>query len=205
MDCLKWWRPRTATITPSPNPPVEAVAPAVLPRRMSGEFLALYTYLENRYAETVSSRSSRWKPCLDSHCLPERAAIGDGGWLHARTGPRLATMTHGCSRTGRRRRISLPELSCSNGWDERRAPLPGAAARCEFLSQDACPSGGVHVAAEPSETTSATTVAAATEKEAAAAESPGAVADPVSWEFRLTADRRRILVPVNRTTDPEFV
>jgi hypothetical protein len=61
------------------------------------------------------------------------------------------------------------------------------------------------VAAEPSETTSATTVAAATEKEAAAAESPDVAADPVNWEFRLTADRRRILVSINRTAHLEAV
>ena len=40
----------------------------------------------------------------------------------------------------------------------------------------------------------------------AAAESPVAeVTDPVRWEFRLTADCRRILVLVNRTLGPEFV
>ena len=58
---------------------------------------------------------------------------------------------------------------------------------------------------EPSVTTPATTLPAAAEKEEpAAATSPAtAAADPVRWEFRLTADRRRILVPVNRTIDPE--
>jgi hypothetical protein len=81
-------------------------------------------------------------------------------------------------------------------------PHPQAAARGEFLSQDA--SGGVHVAAKPSAPTSATTVAAATEQEPAAAENPAA-ADPVGWEFRLTADRRRILVAVNPTAHLEFV
>lgn len=39
-----------------------------------------------------------------------------------------------------------------------------------------------------------------------AAASPVAeVTDPMCWEFRLTADCRRILVLVNRTPDPEFV
>ena len=62
------------------------------------------------------------------------------------------------------------------------------------------------MAADPSATTPATTVPAAAEKEPVAAESPAAAAaDPVRWEFRLTADRRRILVPFNRTTDPEVV
>jgi hypothetical protein len=84
-------------------------------------------------------------------------------------------------------------------------PHPEPAARSEFLSQDACPSGGVHVAAKPSAPTSATTVAAATEQEPPAAESPAAAADPVGWEFRLTADRRWILVAVNPTAHLEFV
>ena len=57
------------------------------------------------------------------------------------------------------------------------------------------------MAAEPSATTSTMTVAAATEKVPVAAER--ADADPVRWEFRLTADRRRILIPVNRTASLE--
>ena len=57
------------------------------------------------------------------------------------------------------------------------------------------------MAAEPSATTSSMTVAAATEKAPVAAESPAA--DSVRWEFRLTADRRRILISVNPTTDRE--
>ena len=56
------------------------------------------------------------------------------------------------------------------------------------------------MAAEPSATTSTMTAAGATEKVAVAADS--ADADPVRWEFRLTADRRRILVPVNRSPRP---
>jgi hypothetical protein len=56
--------------------------------------------------------------------------------------------------------------------------------------------------AEPSATSSTMIVAPATEKEPVAAESPAA-ADPVRWEFRLTADRRRVLVPVNRTAHLE--
>ena len=60
-----------------------------------------------------------------------------------------------------------------------------------------------HMAAEQPATTPATTVPAA-EKEPVAANSPAA-ADPIRWEFRLTADRRRILVQVNPTSDPEVV
>jgi hypothetical protein len=61
------------------------------------------------------------------------------------------------------------------------------------------------MAGEHPATTSATTIPGAAAKEPVAAESPAAAADPVRWEFRLTADRRRILIPVNGTTDPEFV
>jgi hypothetical protein len=57
--------------------------------------------------------------------------------------------------------------------------------------------------AEPSATSSVVTVATATETEPDSAES-AAAADPIRWEFRLTADRRRILVPVNRTAHLEI-
>jgi hypothetical protein len=60
------------------------------------------------------------------------------------------------------------------------------------------------MAAEHTTTTSVTTVPAAAENEQAAMKSPTA-ADPVRWEFRLTADRRRILIPVSQTTDPGLV
>jgi hypothetical protein len=57
--------------------------------------------------------------------------------------------------------------------------------------------------AEQCTTTSATTVPARAEQEPIAAESCAtAAADAGGWEFRLTADRRRILIPVNRTTAP---
>ena len=60
--------------------------------------------------------------------------------------------------------------------------------------------------AEPFANRPAPTVPGAAEKDAVAAESAVAgVLDPMCWEFRLTADRRRILVLVNRTIDPEFV
>ena len=57
---------------------------------------------------------------------------------------------------------------------------------------------------EQSATRGATRDAAVTEREPAAAKSPAA-ADPIRWEFRLTADGRRILIPVNRPIDPELV
>jgi hypothetical protein len=56
------------------------------------------------------------------------------------------------------------------------------------------------MAAEQSAASSVTEVSATAEKEPVAAKSSAAAAtDPVGWEFRLTADRRRILVPVSRT------
>jgi hypothetical protein len=84
MDCLKWWRPRTAALTHCANPPVEAVAPTVLPRRMSGEFLALYTYLENRYAETVVLTFEQMEALL-GFALPPGARSDRGWWIPART------------------------------------------------------------------------------------------------------------------------
>jgi hypothetical protein len=51
---------------------------------------------------------------------------------------------------------------------------------------------------EPPGTAPAANVPAAAAKEWVEAESRAAVADPVRWEFRLTADRRRILVAVDR-------
>ena len=59
------------------------------------------------------------------------------------------------------------------------------------------------MAAEPLATTSIGTAAPATEKDLITAESPSA-ADTVRWEFRLTADRRRILVPVDRIVNLEL-
>ena len=59
------------------------------------------------------------------------------------------------------------------------------------------------MAAEQPATTSATAVPATPETEPVAAENPAAVADPVRSEFRLTADRRRILVPLNRAATPQ--
>jgi len=84
MDCLKWWRPRTAALTRGANPPVEDVAPAVLPRRMSGEFLALYTYLENRYAETVVLTFGQMEALL-GFALPPGARSDRAWWMAART------------------------------------------------------------------------------------------------------------------------
>jgi hypothetical protein len=61
------------------------------------------------------------------------------------------------------------------------------------------------MAADPSAKTPATTVPAVSETHAVDADIPVAgVSDRVCWEFRLTADRRRILVLVNQTADPEF-
>jgi hypothetical protein len=58
------------------------------------------------------------------------------------------------------------------------------------------------MAAEHSATMPVTPVPAVPERESLVTGCPAA-ADTVRWEFRLTADRRRILVAVNRPPDPE--
>jgi hypothetical protein len=60
------------------------------------------------------------------------------------------------------------------------------------------------MAAEECEPTSTTTVPAAAEEQPISAERPVGVEGSTRWEFRLTADRRRILIPVERASAPEF-
>ena len=61
------------------------------------------------------------------------------------------------------------------------------------------------MATEPFAKRPGTIVPAAAEKDGVVSECPvAAAADAVCWEFRLTADRRRILVPIDRIIDPEF-
>ena len=84
MDSFKWWRQWTAGLARCANPLVEAVAPAVLPRRISDEFLALYTYLENRYAQTVVLTFEQLEALLGCS-LPPRARSDREWWIAART------------------------------------------------------------------------------------------------------------------------
>ena len=81
---MKWWMPGTAALTHCANPPVDEAAPAVLPRRMSGEFLALYTYLENRYAKTVVLTFEQVEALL-GFALPPAARSDREWWMAART------------------------------------------------------------------------------------------------------------------------
>ena len=60
------------------------------------------------------------------------------------------------------------------------------------------------MAGEPLERPSATIDPAAPAKERVSAKGTAAT-DSVCWEFRLTADARRILIQVNEPIDPEFV
>ena len=65
------------------------------------------------------------------------------------------------------------------------------------------PDAEIHMGDDASATTSTTTVAAAVEKKRAAADCSATAEDATPddaarWEFRLTADRRRILIPVNQ-------
>jgi hypothetical protein len=58
--------------------------------------------------------------------------------------------------------------------------------------------------ADQSETTPATSGPAALDTEPVGAEG-AALVGAVHWEFRLTADRRRILILVNPTSKPELL
>lgn len=84
IQSLKGWMRRTPAVTRCANPPVEAAAPAALPRRMSGEFLALYTYLENRYAKTVVLTFEQMEALL-GFALPAAARSDRGWWMATRT------------------------------------------------------------------------------------------------------------------------
>jgi hypothetical protein len=83
MDCLKWWRHWTAGVTHGANTLTEAVAPAVLPRRMPSEYLALHTYLENRYAQTVVLTFDQMEALIGC-ALPPQARSDRGWWTAAR-------------------------------------------------------------------------------------------------------------------------
>ena len=84
MDCLRWWRRWTAGFAVRTTPVVNEVAPAAPPKRISGEYLALYTYLENRYAQTVVLTFEQMEALL-GFALPPRARSDQAWWIAART------------------------------------------------------------------------------------------------------------------------
>ena len=84
MDCLKWWRHWTGGRALAANPVGGTATPIGLPRRMSGEYLALYTYLENRYARTVVLTFEQMEALLGFE-LPPLAHSDREWWTAART------------------------------------------------------------------------------------------------------------------------
>ena len=89
MHWLKWWKRSTAGLKRCQNPLVAAVAPTVLPRPVSGEFFELYTYLKNRYAETVVLTFEQMEALL-GRALPPPARIDRAWWIAAGTDPAAA-------------------------------------------------------------------------------------------------------------------
>lgn len=78
---MKRWTPRA---TPQIEPITEVEAAQPRKRRMSGEYQALYTYLENRYAQTVVLTFEQIEALL-GFALPERARSDREWWTSAAT------------------------------------------------------------------------------------------------------------------------
>jgi hypothetical protein len=201
MDCLKWWRQWTAGPTRCANPLVEAVAPAVLPRRTRVVHVLGEQVRRNGGPHVRADGSPAWIRAAAGSA--QRSGIVDGG-MHGRARGSPP------SRMDARAPDGGAEFRCRD-CRVRAGGMSGLLLHLRSRRQGASSSprrvlsGGVHVAAEPSATTSATTVATAAEKKPVAAESRAAAPDPGSWEFRRTAEGRRILVAVNRTAHLEFV
>ena len=58
--------------------------PKPSPRAMSGQYLLLYNYLENRYANTVVLTFAQIEDLL-GFTLPEQARLEQGWWTNAET------------------------------------------------------------------------------------------------------------------------
>ena len=83
MDCLRWWRQRSGGRVLHANPVGEEVASSRVPRRMPSEYLALYTYLSNRYAGTVVLTFEQMEALL-GFALPAQARSDRWWWLAPR-------------------------------------------------------------------------------------------------------------------------
>ena len=81
-DWMNRWRRRPALGT-EPSTPVEAPQPHK--RRMSGKYLSLYAYLENRYADTVVLTFDQIESLL-GFSLPEGARTHGEWWTSAGDG-----------------------------------------------------------------------------------------------------------------------
>jgi hypothetical protein len=76
--------PRNAVNAVNPGNTVEAMERVEPPKRahsMSGKYLALYTYLENRYASTVVLTFAEIEDLLGFK-LPEAARLREDWWTH---------------------------------------------------------------------------------------------------------------------------
>ena len=81
---LDWMKRRRATV----SRPREAVADTPTPhgRVMSGKYLLLYNYLENRYANTVVLTFAEIEDLL-GFVLPEQARLHPEWWTNAEKNP----------------------------------------------------------------------------------------------------------------------
>ena len=83
VSMLDWMKRRGSTV-PRPR---EAVAEPPKPGRvMSGEYLLLYNYLENRYANTVVLTFAQIEDLL-GFVLPEQARLHQEWWTNAMKNP----------------------------------------------------------------------------------------------------------------------
>jgi hypothetical protein len=82
LDCLKWWTRWTAGLALRANPVATVVAPIARPRRVSDEYFGLYTYLENRYAQTVVLTFEQMEALL-GFALPPQARSDPEWWTAA--------------------------------------------------------------------------------------------------------------------------
>jgi len=81
LDWLKQRRRRIAYLQHQvPEPAVKAAKPAG--RVMSGKYLLLYQYLENRYANTVVLTFAEIEDLL-GFALPDQARLHQEWWTHA--------------------------------------------------------------------------------------------------------------------------
>ena len=79
---LDWMKKRGSTASPHREPAAEAAKP--LGRVMSGQYLLLYRYLENRYANTVVLTFAEIEDLL-GFALPDQARLHQEWWTDAKT------------------------------------------------------------------------------------------------------------------------
>ena len=105
MTLLEWvltWWPRA---TPVPERPTAVMPIQTLKPRVPAEYLALYTYLENRYASNVVLTFEQMEALL-GFTLPQRACTEQDWW----TGAALRADRHSDAWT-MARRTATPNLT----------------------------------------------------------------------------------------------